>query len=66
MKPIHKSGNRQDPSNYRGITLLPIMGKVFTKIIRDRMEQWAEDHNKLNNAQFGFWSNRRTIDATFV
>ena len=66
IKPIYKSGDRQDPSNYRGITLLPIMGKVFTKIIRDRIEQWAEDHNKLNNAQFGFRSNRRTIDAIFV
>ena len=28
--PIHKKGDRKIPSNYRGITLLPVMGKLYT------------------------------------
>ena len=32
IKPIHKSSDRHDPSNYRGITLLPIMSKFLRKL----------------------------------
>ena len=66
MIPIHKSGDRKIPSNYRGITLLPVISKVFTRIIRNRIEMWAEDNSKLNDSQFGFRENRRTIDAIYV
>ena len=37
--PIHKSGPRDDPNNYRGITLLNVMGKLFTAILCDRITQ---------------------------
>ena len=65
MIPIHKNGERKIPSNYRGITLLPVISKVFTRIIRNRIEMWAEDNSKLNDSQFGFRENR-TIDAIYV
>ena len=31
ITPIFKKGDRTLPKNYTGITLLPIMGKIFTK-----------------------------------
>ena len=37
--PIHKSGPRDDPNNYRGITFLNEMGKLFTAILCDRITQ---------------------------
>ena len=66
IKPIHKKGDRKSPNNYRGITLLPIMSKIFTAIIRDRLWYWADLNGKLNESQFGFRQGRRTTDALFI
>ena len=33
IKPIYKKGDELLPSNYRGITLLPIMANLFTSIL---------------------------------
>ena len=64
--PIHKKGDRKIPSNYRGITLLPVMGKLYTSILRDRLQYWAELNGHLCESQFGFKQGRRTTDAIFV
>ena len=66
IKPIYKKGSKNDPSNYRGITLLPVMGKLFPKTLASRLSYWADVIGKLNEAQFGFRENRRTIDAIFI
>ena len=31
--PIHKSGDKNDPDTYRGLSLLSILGKVFAHIL---------------------------------
>ena len=61
-----KKGDEKLPNNYRGITLLPIMGKLLTSILNDRLLEWAELNKKINDAQFGFRKNRRTTDALFI
>ena len=40
--PLHKKGELDDVSNYRDITLLSTLGKLFSKIINDRLNRWAE------------------------
>ena len=68
IKPIaiYKKGDKKMPNNYRGITLQPLIGKIFTAISRDRVETWAEDNNRLNQGQFGFRSQKCTTDALFI
>ena len=39
---LFKKGNREDPGNYRGITLLSVVGKVFCKIVNDRLVRHLE------------------------
>ena len=34
---LHKSGNKQDPNNFRPISLLPVINKIFEKLIFNRM-----------------------------
>ena len=45
--PIHKSGDKDDPDNYRGVSLLSILGKVFAHILNKRLTLWADENDKL-------------------
>ena len=36
---LFKKGDKEDRGNYRGITLLRVVGKVFCKILNDRLVQ---------------------------
>ena len=58
IKPLYKKGDTKDPKNYRGITLLPIIGKIFTQVLSNRISLWAENHDILCEAQFGFRKGR--------
>ena len=64
--PIFKSGDKNLPNNYRGITLLSCLAKLFTRILNGRFAKWAEDNGKINETQFGFRKGRRTQDCLFI
>lgn len=64
--PIHKKGSKNDPNNYRGITLLSNLGKLFTGVLTARVEKWFESYNILSDAQFGFRKGHSTVDAIFA
>ena len=66
IHPIYKSGNKDDPSNYRGISLISCFGKLFTRILGNRIRKWAKDLNVLPKEQFGFQKGKRTTDAIFI
>ena len=64
--PIFKKGNPDLPENYRGITLLSCVGKLFTSLINTRLNVWAEANNKFDKNQYGFRDKKSTTDAMFI
>ena len=52
--------------NYRGITLLSVLGKLFTRVINNRLGEWAENYFLLIEAQVGFRPGMGTVDNIFV
>ena len=63
---LHKKGERSDPNNYRSISLLNIISKLFTSILQKRLYSWCVLNNVLSENQFGFRPNRSTIDCIFI
>ena len=49
-----------------GLTLIHTLGKIYSKILSNRLSKWAEKHEKISSNQFGFQSGKSTTDAIFV
>ena len=64
--PLHKKGSRSEAENYRGITLFTSLGKLFTRVINNRLTDWSEKYYVLIEAQAGFRVNMSTVDDVFV
>jgi len=61
--PIHKKGDRCDSKNYRQVSLLPAISKIFEKVLLMQMEEFLEKYNVLDKHQFGFRKNKGCHDA---
>ena len=66
LAPLHKKGTMSDPNNYRGIALLSVLGKVFTKILNNRIVHWLETGDLQIEEQAGFRKGYSTIDNIFI
>lgn len=64
--PLHKKGKLNDVNNFRGITLLSIVGKLFSRILNNRLTEWAEEYYVYIEAQAGFRESMGTVDNIFV
>ncbi len=60
ITPIHKSGDKSDPNNYRGICVSSNLGKLFCSIINTRLVHFLTEHDVLSKSQIGFLPNYRT------
>ena len=63
--PIYKDGDKTVPQ-LSNITLLSVVGKVYTAILNARVTEWAERNNKFVEEQAGFREGRSTIDHLFI
>ena len=51
--PLHKKGDVNDPGNYKGISLLSSLSKVYTHTINSRLTARAESNFVLTDSQTG-------------
>lgn len=61
--PVHKKGCNMDPNNYRPISLLPVLSKIFEKIIKIRLNKHLNRNRILNHRQFGYRQSIGTRNA---
>ena len=61
--PIYKGGSINECSNFRPISLLSSMNKVFEKKIQNDLAHFIEQNDLLYVKQFGFRKYHSTIDA---
>ena len=68
IKPIPKSSEKNPylPLNYRGISLISCIGKVYSSILNSRLTLHLEENNVLVDEQNGFRKSRSCEDHTFV
>ncbi|KAI5738424.1 hypothetical protein M8J77_006867 [Diaphorina citri] len=56
IHPIHKKGDKSDPNNYRGISLLSVTYKIFSRALLNRAEPVLD--RQLGEYQAGFRKSR--------
>lgn len=52
--PIYKKNDMDDPSNYRPISVVPILAKVYELILKAQLTDYFENAQLYNVNQFGF------------
>ena len=61
--PAYKSGERNNPNNYRPISLAPILMKIPERIVCKQVVQFLTDNNFLDSTQHGFRERRSCLSA---
>lgn len=63
--PLYKKGDVNVVTNYRGLSLLDTMYKIFTGLLLNRINSWVLCNNVINEFQAGFRKNYSTTDNLF-
>ena len=63
---IYKDGSRDNPENFRGITLTSNLSKIFNGILNSRIRNYLEKNTLIAKEQGGFRKDFRTTDHILV
>ena len=55
--PIFKKGDKHSPNNYRPITIIPAISKIFEHLLKKQLYEYFENNKLFSNSQFGFRRN---------
>ncbi len=61
--PIFKSGDKNSITNYRPISVLPTISKIFERIVYTRLNKYLDKCNILSSSQYGFRKKSTTCMA---
>ena len=59
-------GKVDDPDNYRAITLISCLGKLFTSVINNRLTFLSNEFEIISKNQSGFRKGFSTTDNIFI
>lgn len=65
IKLIHKSGDRKKLENYRPISLLSNISKIYEKVIYRRIYEFVTKYNIISNRQNAYTKNKTTTRAIY-
>ena len=63
VHPIYKSDERNIPSNYRPISILPAISKIIERVMPSQLLEYFQAGNLLTESQSGFRPNHSTSTA---
>ena len=66
IKTLFKKGKSDDPSNYRGINIIPCVAKRFNCLLNKGLQSFSDRNHVINPAQIGVQPQSRTSDHLFV
>ena len=66
LNPIHKSGVKDDTNNFRGIAIASCFGKLFTTLLRNRLQSFCDKNNLVSRFQGSGKSGSRTADNLLI
>ena len=66
MVSVHKKNSRSEPSNYRPVSLLAVVGKVLERIAAEVICQYLSENHLLSNREFGFRPGRSISDLLLL
>ena len=66
IAPIFKKGDPNEASNYRGITLISVLAKIYSQLLLNRLTKWTETYEKITDNQFGFQKGKSVQDCIFI
>lgn len=61
--PVYKSGDKLEIQNYRPISLISGVAKIFEKALKQRIVSFIDKYNLISSKQFGFRAKMSTNDA---
>jgi hypothetical protein len=63
---IRKKGSPADPDNYRAITIVSNLGKLFTSLLNKRLNKYADNIELITKVKAGFRKWYSTLDNIFI
>ena len=59
--PIYKSGKKDEPLNYRPVSLTSVVCKMCERVFKRQWTEFLERHKLISNKQFGFRKGRSCV-----
>ncbi|TLY46335.1 MAG: hypothetical protein E6K54_08475 [Gammaproteobacteria bacterium] len=60
--PLHKKGDRNRVENYRGLSFIDCVAKLFTSLVDNRLVNWVNEHSVLSEYQACFRKGYSTVE----